>query len=225
MEGFLGFLDALGRTIAGILTFDTSLGGWLAGYPLVGWVAVTIALLAGISTLLGDSVVLFLNGIRGWRFGVSLALNGVGFVLLYAVQALVIALVGYLVTGERLSLTVATWAVLLSTAPLVFGFFELIPYLGTGLARVLQAWGVVALWVITGALFRVDRWTALLITLVGWGVMQLLSWLLARPLTAIGRRVWKVMTGHSTMLTAHDLLSGHVFAPVEFDPTGQEGRP
>lgn len=225
MDGFLGFLDALGRTIAGVLTFDTSLGQWLAGYPLVGWVAVTIAALAGVSTLLGDSVVLFLNGLRGWRFATSLALNGLGFVGLYAVQALVIALVGYLVTGERLSLTVATWAVLLSTAPLLFGFFELIPYLGTGIARILQAWGVVALWVITGALFRVDRWTALLITLVGWGVMQLLSWLLARPLTAIGRRIWRLTTGHATMLTAQDLLSGHVFTPVELDLAEPERAP
>ncbi len=224
MGELLQFLDVLGRAIGGVLTLDTSLGGWLAAYPHIGWVAVTVALLAGASTLLGDSVVLFVNGIRGVRFAISLLLNGLGFVLLYTVQAVVIALVGYLVTGERLTLVVAGWAVLLSTAPLLFGFFELIPYLGTGIARLLQAWGVVALWAVVGALYRVDRWTALLITLVGWGGMQLLSWLLARPLSALGRWAWRITTGHATLLTAQDLLSGHVFAPVDLDLTDRPGR-
>lgn len=215
MDEFLEFLALLGRAIAGVLTFDPSAGAWLAGYRHVGALAITVAVLAGVSTLLGNSVVLFLNGIRGVRFAISLVVNSLGFVLLYAVQALVIALVGYALTGERLALTVATWAVLLSTAPMIFGFFALIPYLGPGIARILQAWGVVALWAIAGALYRVDRWTALLITLVGWGAMQLVSWVLAGPLSLFGRWVWRVTTGHPTMLTAQDLLSGHLFAPVD----------
>lgn len=223
MDGLLGFLEALARAIRGVLTLDTSLGDWLSEYSLAAWVAVTIAVLAGASTLLGNSVVLFLNRVRGWRFGISLLLNGLGFVALYVVQALVIAVVGYLVTGERLSLLLAAQAVLLSTAPLLFGFFELIPYLGTGIARVLQAWGVVALWAVVGALYQVGRWTALLVTLLGWGAMQLLSWLLARPLTALGRWVWRLSTGNPTILTAKDLLSGHQFVPVELHPHDDRG--
>ena len=215
MDEFLEFLAVLGRAIAAVLTFDTSDGAWLAGYRYLGVLAITVAVLAGISTLLGDSVVLFLNGIRGARFAISLAVNSLGFVLLYAVQALVIASVGYSVTGERLALTMATWAVLLSTAPHLFGFFALIPYLGPGIARILQAWGVVSLWVIVGALYRVERLTALLITLAGWGAMQLVSWLLSGPLSVLGRWVWRLTTGQATMLTAQDLLSGHLFAPVD----------
>jgi hypothetical protein len=224
VDGFLGFLDALGRAIRGVLTLDTSLGEWLSSYPFAGWVSVTIAVLAGASTLLGNSVVLFLNRVRGWRFAISLLLNGLGFAALYVMQALVIALVGFLVTGERLSLLIAAQAVLLATAPLLFGFFELIPYLGTGIARLLQAWGVVALWAVVGTLYQVDRWTALLITLLGWGAMQLLSWALARPLTALGRWVWRLATGNPTILTAKDLLSGHQFVPVELHPPDVRGR-
>lgn len=215
MDWFLGFLDALGRAIRAVLTFDTSLGEWLAGYPYAGWLAVTVAVLAGASTLLGNSVILFLNRVRGWRFGVSLVFNGLGFLALYALQALVISVVGYWVLGERLSWMISAQAVLLSTAPLLFGFFELIPYLGIGIARLLQAWGVIALWTVVAELYRVDRWTALLITLLGWGAMQLLSWLLSQPLTALGRLVWRLTTGNATMLTAEDLLSGHPFVPIE----------
>jgi hypothetical protein len=213
----LGFLNDVGRAIWGVWTLDTSLGAWFVTLPYQSAVAVTVALLAGASTLLGNSVVLFLNRVRGWRFGVSLLMNGVSMVVLYAVQALAIAVVGYLVTGNRVQPDLAVMAVLLATAPLILGFFELIPYLGPGIARILQAWGLVALWAVVAALYGVDRWTALFITLVGWGLMQLLSWALSRPISAVGRWIWRLVTGHATMLTAGDLLAGHQFTPVEFD--------
>ncbi|MDQ7992336.1 MAG: hypothetical protein AAGC63_06245 [Propionicimonas sp.] len=217
MEDFLGFLNDVGHAIWGVWTLDTSLGQWFVTLPYQTAVAVTVAVLAGASTLLGNSVVLFLNRVRGWRFGVSLLMNGVSMVVLYAVQALAIDVVGYLVTGNRVQADIAVKAVLLATAPLILGFFELIPYLGPGIARILQAWGLVALWAVVATLYAVDRWTALLITLVGWALMQLLSWALARPMSAVGRWIWRLVTGRPTMLTAGDLLAGHQFTPVEFD--------
>jgi hypothetical protein len=217
MDGIAKFLESVGRALWGVWTLDTDNTRWLADDPNASWVAITIAILAGASTLLGNSVVLFLNRVRGVRFALSLLFNGLGFVALYAVQALIIAVVGYLVTGERLDVGMSTWAVLLATAPLVFGFFELVPYLGPGIARLLQAWGLIALWVIVEVLYQVDHWTALLIVGVGWGAMQLVSWLLSRPMAALGRAVWRLITGLPTMVTAQDLLSGHMFTPVEMD--------
>lgn len=217
MGGIAEFIESVGRALWGVWTLDAENARWLADDPNASWVAVTIAVLAGASTLLGNSVVLFLNRVRGVRFALSLLFNGLGFVVLYAVQALIIAVVGYLVTGQRLDVGMSTWAVLLATAPLVFGFFELIPYLGPGIARLLQAWGLIALWVIVEVLYQVGHWTALLIVGVGWGAMQLVSWLLARPLASLGQAVWRLVTGLPTMVTAQDLLSGHMFTPVEFD--------
>ncbi|MGC4153431.1 MAG: hypothetical protein QM628_10155 [Propionicimonas sp.] len=226
MGGIAEFIESVGRALWGVWTLDAENTRWLADDPNASWVAVTIAVLAGASTLLGNSVVLFLNRVRGVRFALSLLFNGLGFVALYAVQALIIAVVGYLVTGQRLDVGMSTWAVLLATAPLVFGFFELIPYLGPGIARVLQAWGLIALWVIVEVLYQVDHWTALLVVAIGWGAMQLVSWLLSRPMAALGRVVWRLTTGLPTMVTARDLLAGHMFTPVEIDLglAGQEER-
>lgn len=217
MDGIATFIESVGRALWGVWTLDAQSILWLADDPNASWVAVTVAVLAGASTLLGNSVVLFLNRVRGVRFVLSLLFNGLGFVVLYAVQALIIAAVGYVVTGERLDIGTSTWAVLLATAPLVFGFFELIPYLGPGIARLLQAWGLIALWAIVEVLYQVDHWMALLIVGVGWGVMQLVSWLVSRPMAALGRVVWRLTTGLPTMVTARDLLSGHMFSPVEVD--------
>lgn len=215
--GVWEFMDSVGRALRGVWALDAENTRWLADDPNASWIAITIAILAGASTLLGNSVVLFLNRVRGARFALSLVFNGVGFVVLYTVQALIIALVAYLVTGQALDLGRSTWVVLLATAPLVFGFFELIPYLGPGIARILQAWGLIALWVIVEVRYQVSHWTALLIVVVGWAVMQLVSWLLARPMAALGRTVWRLTTGLPTMVTANDLLAGHMFSPVEVD--------
>lgn len=217
MGGIAEFIESVGRALWGVWTLDAENTRWLADDPNASWVAVTIAVLAGASTLLGNSVVLFLNRVRGARFALSLLFNGLGFVALYAVQALIIALIGYLVTGQQLDIGRSTWVVLLATAPLVFGFFELIPYFGPGIARILQAWGLIALWVIVEVRYQVSHWTALLIVAVGWAVMQLVSWLLARPMAALGRTVWRLTTGLPTMITANDLLAGHMFTPVEID--------
>lgn len=215
--GFLDFLGDVGHTIWGIWTLDPTLAEWYRQQPYAREIAITIAVLAGASTLLGNSVVLFLNRIRGWRFGVSLLLNGLGMVALYVVQAAIIAAVGFGVTGERVGPPAAIYAVMLATAPMILGFFELVPYMGPGIGHLLQAWGVAALWLVVTVLYDLDIWTALWITLVGWGVMQLISWLLARPLSWLGNKVWQRLSGRSTLITARDILSGQQFMPVEWD--------
>lgn len=211
------FLGSLWRAITGVWSLDSSMAEWFRTYPQALEISITIAMLAGISTLLGNSVVLFWNRIRGWRFAVSLVFNGVSMVALFVAQAVVIALVGYLFTGDRLTFLTAARAVMLATAPLLFGFLELAPYVGPGIARVLQVWSLLALWTIVSVVYGVGYWEALLITGVGWGVMQGLSWVLARPLSALGNRIWKMLSGNPTLLTAQDILSGHQFMPVEFD--------
>lgn len=222
MTGFFDFIATVWLVIWGVLTGDTSITEYFRLHPLTLEIAVTIAALAGISTLLGDSVVLFLNRVRGWRFAVTMLLNALGFVLLYALQALVIAIVGPLIVGHTPGLATVTRGVLIATAPMIFGFLVLIPYLGPAIARVLQAWGLLVLWLVNDVLFQTDLWTALVITGIGWGVMQLLSWSLSRPIGWIGDRIWRVVTGKPSMMTGRDLLSGHMFMPLDYLPELEE---
>ncbi|HEY3339262.1 MAG TPA: hypothetical protein VGK18_12215 [Propionicimonas sp.] len=222
MQGFFDFIATVLLVIWGVLTGDDSIADWFALHPLTTEMALTIAALAGISTLFGDSVVLFLNRVRGWRFVVTMALNALGFVLLYALQALVIAIVGPLIAGRTPGLATVTQGVMLATAPMIFGFLVLIPYLGPAIARLLQVWGLLVLWLVNEVLFQTDLWTALLITGIGWGVMQLLSWSLARPVNWIGDRIWRLATGTPSMMTGRDLLSGHMFMPLDYPPELEE---
>ncbi len=215
---FLDFWASVGHALWGVLTFDRSTAEWFAANPFNGEISLTVAMLAGASTLLGDSAVLFFNRVRGIRFVVSLLLNGLGMVGLYVVQAVVLVFVGDAIVGHGPVAPFVIRGMLLSTAPMVFGVLALIPYFGPAIARLLQAWSVVALWVIVQVLYGTGLWPALLATLVAWGSMQVISWALAKPLGILGARIWRLVTGSPIMLTGRDLLSGHPFVPVEYRP-------
>ena len=227
MAGFFAFWGDAGRALWGAWTFDTSMAQWFGGHPGALAISAMIAVLAGASTLLGNSVVLFLNRVGGWRFALSLLLNGLGFVVVYLTQAVIVIVVGQLATGRTVPWEVVVRAVMLATAPLVFGFFELVPYLGPGIAKLLQAWGVAALLVIVQVVYATGWWPAIWITGIAWGAMQLVSWALAKPLAALGAWFWRLISGKPVLLRPQDVLSGHQFIPVEFDfqlEPGEVGR-
>ncbi|RIK22627.1 MAG: hypothetical protein DCC52_13605, partial [Chloroflexi bacterium] len=75
------FIAQVWQLLVGALTFDAAQLGAALAAPLQTnpstAVILTIALLAGISELLGDSVVWFVNRVRPTRLVVSLALEGV----------------------------------------------------------------------------------------------------------------------------------------------------
>jgi len=215
VSDFFDFFTSVGLAIWAMLTLDPGVDGWFRAHPLTIEVAMAVAALAGISTLLGDSVVLFLNRVRGWRFVVTLLLNGVAMIGLYAVQAVVIAIIAPLVVGHSPGPSVILRGVMIAAAPMVFGFLALVPYAGPGITRLLQAWGVLTLWLVVDAMFQVGLFTGLLVTLIGWGVMQLLSWGLSRPVSWVGDWIWRVVTGKPAMMTGQDLLSGHLFMPLD----------
>jgi hypothetical protein len=215
MSDFFDFFASVGLAIWTMLTLDSNTLGWFRTHPLNLQIAATVAALAGVSTLLGDSVVLFLNRVRGWRFLVTLLLNGAAMVLLYVLQALMIAVIGPLVVGHTPGLVSILRGVMLATAPMVFGFLGLIPYAGPAITRLLQAWGVLTLWIVVAVVFQADFFASLLITLIGWGAMQLLSWGLSRPVSWVGDRIWRVVTGKPSLMSGTDILSGQMFMPLD----------
>lgn len=218
MTGFLEFLGDVVATIGVVLGMDSARADWFEALPNKNLIAITIAMLAGISTLIGNSVVLFINRVRGWRFAVTLVLNGIAMVLLYLVQAVMVALVAPWVIGSAgPGIGVVVRSVMLSAAPLVFGFLVLIPYLGPAIGRVLQAWSVVALWVIVSVAFDTDLVHALVITLIGWGAMQAVSWGLSRPMKWLTDKIWQLISGRPSLLSGTDLLSGDFFIPLDAD--------
>lgn len=183
--------------------------------------ALWVALLAGLSTMLGHIAILLLNRIRGWRLITTMVLNFVSLAFLHVVQAAVIWAMVSAALLRPVALLPLILVGLLSLAPQVFAFLQAMPHFGLFLGRVLQGWSFLILWFGVGAVFGLGRWSALGLSLTGWVVMQLLSRLLQRPLSWLSAQLWSIATGRPALVTSRDVLAGMPFMPV-LDRTRRE---
>lgn len=149
--------------------------------------AFALAVIAGLSEVVGQSIVLFVNRVPLYRVTISLVLTALLFPLMAVVwtaSALVFARIA------DPALDMAQWAsigdiagvVALAFAPRLFGVLSIAPYIGPGIGRVLDLW-VMAL-VIFGLQTALDAPLAAAATAgaLGWLAQYLLRRLLGRAL-------------------------------------------
>lgn len=176
--------------------------------------ALWVALLAGLSTMLGHIAILLLNRIRGWRLITTMVLNFVSLAFLHVVQAAVIWAMVSAALLRPVALLPLILVGLLSLAPQVFAFLQAMPHFGLFLGRVLQGWSFLILWFGVGAVFGLGRWSALGLSLTGWVVMQLLSApaaateLAQRPV--VEHRDWAASARHVTRCAGRDAVHARV---------------
>ena len=114
--------------------------------------ALLIAFLAGVSEMLGQSVILVVNRVVLYRFLASIAFTGVSYVvtaLVWAACAYAVAPltpVGFLGLGD---IAAVTGVVALAFAPRILGVFSIAPYFGAAFGNLLEAWAMAL------AIFRV----------------------------------------------------------------------
>jgi len=158
-------------------------------------VVLSVAFLAGLSLLLGQSVVLFLNRVSKARFAITLTLNAVIYVINLAIWSLVIWFVATFAFGADRPIGIGALAILLGSAPFVFGFFILIPYLGIILTRILYGWSFLITLVMVQAVFAIGWWQALVSVGLGWVLLLILNRTVGRPVVIIRDRIFRRLTG------------------------------
>lgn len=206
IQGFFTYFDALFQVIGYALTLNPRLYEFVATNPRSSWLVVGIVFLSGASVLLGQSVVLFVNRVRRGRFFFSLALNGVMYVISYFVWGVTIGLIGRLLFEFNLEPGAIVRVVGLSTAPLIFGFFILIPWMGPFIGRLLNVWGFLILVSVIEFGFQVGLVGALITVGLGWLVMMLLNNVVGKPVVALRNRIWRQVAGTTLDASAQDLL-------------------
>ena len=187
-------------------------------YPQSTSVIVTIVILAGMSQLMGQSVVLFVNRVAPVRFVASLMINGLLYVFTLLIWAAVIWLVGTWLFGVEQTFGVVFRIVSLGNAPLVFSFFILIPYLGMFISRLLYVWSLLIVLAGVGFTFQVGLGSALVCVGLGWLLMVVLESTIGRPIIALRNAIWHMVTGSRLETRVHDILNafieGHDDLPV-----------
>lgn len=182
-------------------------------YPNAFWYILTVAIVAGISLLIGQSVILFVNQVKPSRFLLSLFMNGLTFSISLIVWAVTIFIAGNLLFEARPMFSAVLNIVMLSAAPFVFGFLILMPYAGQFVYRLLSAWSFViamgavrfsygASWV--GALFAVG---------LGWLLSYLITITIGKPIVAIRNRIAVRLLGTSMNATTKDILEAVMTDP------------
>lgn len=206
IQGVLSYFDYLYKAITYALGLNPQLYSVVSQYPATGWVVLGVVFLAGASMLLGQSVVLFVNRVRRGRFFISLVLNGFMFIISYAIWGLAIGLVGRLLFPVAPDSGAIMRMVGLSTAPYIFGFFILIPWMGPFIGKILNIWAFLILLSVVEYGFQVGLIRALICVGLGWLLMLGLTNLIGRPFIALRNKIWQKVAGSSLDATAQDLL-------------------
>ena len=191
-------------------------------HPESAWVVGGIVFLAGASTLLGESAILFINRVRRGRFFLSLVTNGVVFMISYAVWGLTISIVGRVMFQVNPPWGEVVRMVGLSTAPLVFGCLVLIPWMGTFISKVLSIWSVLILIGIVQFEFRIGFGGAVVCVVLGWLLSLLFTNTIGGPVVKLRNKVFQRVSGSSLERTNEDILLRFAGATFEELDVGEE---
>jgi hypothetical protein len=107
--------------------------------------AFAIAFLAGVSEMLGQSVILVVNRVALYRFLASLAFTGVSYVITALVWGLSVFAAAPLTHVGMLGpedIAAVTGVVALAFAPRLFGVLSIAPYFGAALGHFLEVWSM-----------------------------------------------------------------------------------
>ena len=170
------------------------------------WIAASILLLGGISLGLGQSVILFANRVRRRRYALSLLMNGLiilaGVCLWAATTWLLVSLIFQSDSPYWLFLSGAA----LSTAPFLFGFLVLIPYLGNLIFQILRIWILMINLVVIDSLSSTGFLWALGISVIGWLSIELIMRFPALQYDRLQSWYWRITTGKSRRLDIDELV-------------------
>ena len=178
----------------------------VAASPMADWLVLGIVFLAGVSTLLGQSFILFVNRVRRGRFFASLIVNGFLFIGQYLIWGIIIALVGNLLLEQPVEFSIVIRVVGLAMAPLVFGFLILIPHIGPYIGNLLNVWVLVILITVIETVFATGFVPAVICVGVGWLVTLALAHTVGRPIVALRDWILHKVTGSSLKATPLDIL-------------------
>jgi hypothetical protein len=190
-----GFLTAMWDVAVGVMRLDPEVFTSVVNTPGAGWVALAIAFVAGISDMVGQSVVLFANRVSPRRFGVSVVASALVLIISIFFYAFSIWLVVKFVFFLPGRFAIILILVALSYAPLVFSFAALLPYLGNFIYQAVRIWSLLALVVGVRAIAGAVFWQGILACLLGWLFIQFIVHMPFLKVKSVDAWLWRVMTG------------------------------
>jgi hypothetical protein len=173
--------------------------------------AIATILLAGLSSQIGHSVVLFANRVTPPRFIFSLLVGSVFYFVNILVWSLSIWLLGKLLFNVSFVQVINVMG--LSQAPYLLGFLIFIPFFGVPIGWILSLYTLLA--VLTGleVVFSIPLWLAAIAGGSGWLVVQLFQRTIGQPLTTLAQYVRTRVAGLEQLRESVD--AHHIIEQIE----------
>ncbi|HTL89965.1 MAG TPA: CAAX protease [Leptolyngbya sp.] len=149
-------------------------------------VAVMIVLLAGLSQVLAQSVILFVNRVKPARFVLTLMIGVVLFAFGYLFLVSSTWLISFAPFTSEAPFQVVVRTIGISYAPLVFAVFGAMPYLGEPLLLLLSVWHLLAIVVGFAAATHVTLWQAFGTVGLGWLMLWIGQRTIGQPIANLG---------------------------------------
>lgn len=169
-------------------------------------VILTIILLAGMSLLIGQSTILFINQVSPLWFALSLVVYGVLYVLRFALWAAAIWLLSMSLFGTSHAFGPLIRIVGLGSAPFVFGWIILLPYLGPFVARLLTIWSFLIVFHAVGYAWGIGFGETLVSVGGGWALTLVVTRAIGLPFVALRDRLRRRLTGAPWLSNPQDDL-------------------
>jgi hypothetical protein len=194
-SSIISSLQSLWGLVLGALRLDPAVFRALLDSYNGSWLALLVLFLGGVSEALGQSVALLVNRVSRRRFFVGLLITGIIVAVGFLVWVSTIWLSATFIFGVREPIIRVLLAVSLAYAPFLFGFLILLPYMGSFIDHVLDAWSFLAVLVAMNVTLGLRLWQALLCTLFGWLIFQLLKYAIGKPITTLVNRLFRLSIG------------------------------
>ncbi len=204
MVEFTG-MPSLWQIIQQAMSLDQNVFANIQRVPGGLGIALMIVSLAGLSESLGQSVILFINRVRPWRFMLALVFTAASHVVGYLLWTVTVWAVGVYIFERTVDLGTIARVVGLAYAPQLLAFFELTPFLGNPFSIILSLWSMVAIVMAVQMGLGLELWQALLASGLGWIFIQLWRRTIGRPIYALGRWLQRRAAGMPMEFTLSDL--------------------
>ncbi|EDZ92772.1 MULTISPECIES: Yip1 family protein [Limnospira] len=191
--------------------------------PLGRGLALTIVLVAGVSQAIGQSIVLFINRVRPFRFVLSLGMAAILFVFTFWFWAASIWLVHNAIFNSGLNLQATITTLGLSYAPQILRFIVGLPYFGVPIGVFLSIWSLLAEVTAIKAVTNFDTWATFSSVGLGWVLLQILQRTIGSPLMILGQKLTNLVAGTEVVTDRQKLTQMVISGNIEsIDDVGNE---
>lgn len=174
------------------------------------WTSLIILVLSILSLTIGNSVVLFANRVTRSQFIRSIFAFTFLFIVSIFLWTLSIQFFAFTFFGKNKPLDSVLMLVASSFTPFILGFLILLPHVGYYLYALLRIWVTVNLVISVMHAYQFNILQAIVVSLLGWLLLELLSSLSFLRLNDAKRWFLKITTGKAEYKDPDDIVMEYV---------------